>query len=68
MINIHLVLRMQSLLYVESIDNIKQPSCMVCATLRSTSPTSHLADLLNLVVIFETCDTYVCECWQYLCL
>jgi hypothetical protein len=45
-----------------------QTTLMVHPSLRRTSPTVHLADLLNLVVIYEiyvceTYDTYVCECW-----
>jgi hypothetical protein len=45
-----------------------QTTHMVRTTLRRTSPTVNLVDLLTLVVICgsdvcETCDTYVCECW-----
>jgi hypothetical protein len=45
-----------------------QTTLMVRRALRRTSPTSHLADLMNLAVIYksyvyETCETYVCECW-----
>jgi hypothetical protein len=45
-----------------------QTTLMVRTTLRRTSPTVNLVDLLNLVVICESdvceaCDTYVCECW-----
>jgi hypothetical protein len=44
-----------------------QTTLMDHLALRRTSPTAHLTDDLLVVIVrlmqFQTCDTYICECW-----